>query len=330
MRETTKSTAKKRQSKKARYHVRNWAEYDRALRQRGSLTVWVSEEALPLWNYQGPRPRGGQIVYSALAIETALTVRAVYHLPLRQTEGLLGAVVALLGVDMAIPDYTTLSRRADGLSVVLPVRKPGESLYVVVDSTGVKVYGEGEWKVRQHGVSKRRTWRKLHLAVDEATGDIVAESLTDNSVDDGDQVSPLIDQVEPSIRGFGGDGAYEKRKVYETLEGRAEQQHQALAIKVPPRQDAKIWQHGNCQAAPHPRDENLRYIRKHGRKKWNRDCGYHRRSLAETAVFRYKRVVGEKLTTRKIETQRTEVRIGGKVLNRMTTLGRPNSQKLIS
>jgi hypothetical protein len=328
MRETTKSTTKKRQRKKARYHVKNWAEYDRALQQRGSLTVWLSDEAIQAWAYHGPRTRGGQRVYSALAIETALTLRAVYHLPLRQTEGFMASVVELVEVEIPIPDHTTLSRRAAELAVVLPVRKPGESVYVVVDSTGVKVYGEGEWKVRQHGVSKRRTWRKLHFAVDEATGDIVAETLTENSVDDGEQVSPLMAQVESSVGAFGGDGAYDKQKVYDTLRDRADRQHHALAIKIPPRQDAKIWQHGNCQSPPHPRDENLRYIRKHGRKKWKRECGYHRRSLAETTVFRYKRMIGEKLGSRRIETQRTEARIGCKVLNRMTTFGMPNSYKL--
>lgn len=181
---------------------------------------------------------------------------------------------------------------------------------VVVDSTGVKVYGEGEWKVRQHGVSKRRTWRKLHVAVDEATGDIVAETLTDNRVDDGDQVSALVDQVASAIGAFGGDEAYDTRKVYATLQARAQQQHAPMDVKIPPRRDAKIWQPGNCQASPHPRDETVRYIRCHGRKKWKRDCGYHRRSLAETTVFRYKQMIGEKLMSRRIETPRTEARIG--------------------
>jgi hypothetical protein len=325
-----KTTAKKRQRKKTGYHVKNWAEDDRALRQRGSLPVWISEEALEAWAYRGPRKRGGQQVYADLAIETGVTVRAGYHLPLRQTEGFMGSVVKLLGVEMAVPDHPTLSRRAIGLAVALPVRQPGESVSLVVDSTGIKVYGEGEWKVRQHGVSKRRTWRKLHFAVDEATGDMVAETLTDNSVDDGYEVSSLVDQVEPSLRAFAGDGAYDKQTVYETLRDRGQQQHQTIEIKIPPRQDAKIWQHGNCQMPPHPRDENLRYIRQHGRKKWKRDCGYHRRSLAETTVFRYKRIVGEKLASRTMDTQRTEARIGCKVVHRMTVVGRPASYKVLA
>lgn len=330
MMEITKSTAKKRQSKKVRYHVKNWAAYDRALQQRGSLTVWISEEALQQWEYTGERQRGGQVLYSDLAIETTLTLRAVYHLPLRQTEGLMRSVAELLGITVTIPDHTTLSRRSSTLSVKLPSRQDAESLYVVVDSTGLKVYGEGEWKVRQHGVSKRRTWRKLHLAVDEATGDLVAETLTENGVDDADQVPSLVEQVESAVAAFGGDGAYDKQKVYETLRDRAQRQEHPLEVKIPPRQDAKIWQHGNCQAPPHPRDENLRYIRQHGRKKWKRDCGYHRRSLAETTVFRYKRIVGEKLTARTIDTQRTEARIGCTVLNRMTALGMPTSYKVVA
>ena len=325
----TKKPAKRRQKKTVRYHVKNWAAYDHALQQRGSLTVWLSEDALAQWKYTGEQHRGGQIVYSDLAIETSLTLRAVYHLPLRQTEGLMRSLTTVLSVTVAIPDHTTLSRRGAFLSIALPSRQ-APVVDLVVDSTGVKVYGEGEWKVRQHGASKRRTWRKLHLAVDVVTGDILAETLTEHGVDDAHEVPALVEQVTPVIVRFGGDGAYDKHKVYDTLCDRGQQQHRPIDITIPPRQDAKIWQHGNCQAPPHPRDENLRYIRQHGRTTWKRDSGYHRRSLAETAVFRYKRIVGEKLASRTLETQRTEARIGCKILNQMTRLGMPISFQVIA
>lgn len=324
----TKQQATPARPKKTTYKVSNWAEYDQALQQRGSLTVWISEEAFAEWEYHGPRQRGGQKRYSELAIETSLTFRGLYHLPFRQTEGFMRSLLGLLGSELDVPDHTTLSRRQGPLSVQIAVRPAQEAVHVVVDSTGLKVYGEGEWKVRQHGVSKRRTWRKLHLAVDEATGEIVAETLTENAVDDADQVPPLLDAVETPISAFGGDGAYDKKKVYEALQARAHAQGEPITISIPPRKDAKIWQHGNCQAPPHPRDVNLRYIRQHGRKKWKRDSRYHRRSLSETAMFRYKRILGSHLASRTLTNQKTEARIGCKILNHMTHLGMPNSYKV--
>jgi hypothetical protein len=179
-------------------------------------------------------------------------------------------------------------------------------------------------------VRKRRTWRTRHFAGDEATGDIVAETLTDNSVDAGAQVSPLVDQVASSLRAFAGDGASDKQQGSDTLRARGPHHHQTLAINIPPRRDAKIWQHGNCQAPPPPRDENLRDIRKSGRQQWQREGGYHRRSLAETTVCRDKRILGEQFSCRTMETQRTEARIGCQVLNRMTQLGMPNSSKVVA
>ena len=230
---------------------------------------------------------------------TQATRRPV-HLGFRQNQGLLGSMLVLLEVDLTVPNYTTLCRRQKTLSVDLGVARPEQARHVVIDSTGLKVYGEGEWKVPQHGWSKRRTWRKLHLGLDERTGEVVATVLTDNATDDAAMVSALLDQVEGKIAPVGADGAYDKRKVYQELVQRK------ITPIIPPRRDAVIWQHGNGKAPPHPRDEALRYIRRHGRKKWKRDRGYHRRSKAENAMYRFKTIFGSSLWARTLENQQVE------------------------
>src|SRR5271166_2140930 len=178
---------------KQRHQVTNWREYDEALRQRGSLTVWFTPAAIAAWRAEPRTTRGGQPHYSALAITTALTLRAVYRLALRQTEGLLGSIIRLLGLDLAVPDHSTLSRRAETLEVLRP-QSSSEPMHLIVDSTGLKLCGPGEWLLEKHGTRTRRTWRKLHIGVDAETGEIVAIGLTDPDVDDGAQVGPLLDQ----------------------------------------------------------------------------------------------------------------------------------------
>jgi DDE family transposase len=221
-----------------------------------------------------------------------------------------------------VPDHTTVSRRLAKLNVQLPVRQAAKARHIVADSTGVKVYGEGEWKVRQHGYSKRRTWRKLHLCVDEATREIVSVGASTNSVSDGEMLPELLAEVPGAVAQVSADGAYDQRKVYEAIN---ERQAQAA---IPPRRGARIWQHGNSREERLVRDENLRSIRKSGRKKWKQESNYHRRSLAETTVFRYKTIFGEKSQSRTIENQFTEMFIKCAVLNRMTHLGMPHSYKV--
>jgi hypothetical protein len=207
------------------------------------------------------------------------------------------------------------------------VKNTTQSVHVVVDSTGVKVFGEGEWKVRQHGWSKRRTWRKLHLAVDEATGEILAETLTTNSFDDASQVDPLLEQIQREIEALGADGAYDKEKVYEALRNPSNKMRSIPPI-IPPRRDAKIQQHGNCKDLPLSRDENLRSIRQVGRQGWKQESGYHRRSIAETAMSRYKRIFGAQLLAHTLTRQKVEARTNCAILNRMASLGRPDSVKI--
>jgi hypothetical protein len=318
---TTKQGAKNKQ--KAQYRVRNWTEYNESLVQRGSVTFWIDDEVITGWKPEpeGPRQRGGQEQYSDRAIECLLTLRAVFGLTYRQTEGFGRSILSMLGVEVKVPDYTTLCKRSPKLAVELPTSTTG-SLHIVVDSTGLKVYGEGEWKVRQHGYSKRRTWRKLHLSVDEASHQIQAVMLTEAGVDDAEAGQQLMEETPGSIEQVSGDGAYDKRKFYAACE-----QRQVELISVPPRRDARIWQHGNSSKPPLPRDENLRRIRQVGRQRWKCETGYHRRSLAETAVFRFKTIFGNTLSARTLPSQITEARIKCTALNRMTTLGMPDSYR---
>jgi len=323
---STASKARRSKSSSSIYRVRNWASYDQALKQRGSVTLWFSPEAVQAWGYQGPAQRGAQFVYSDAAIETALTLRLIYHLALRQTEGFVESVLNLMGLDLSAPDYSTLSRRQGGLSIQLPTRVTTEPIHMVVDSTGLKVYGEGEWKVRQHGWSVRRTWRKLHLGGNEATGEIVAETLTENSVDDASQVAPLLAQIDNEVKALSGDGGYDKHKVFEVLTDPP--QGDPIQALIALRKDANIQQHGNRKTPPLARDEILRALRKKGRNGWKQQSGYHRRSLAETQMFRYKQIIGDKLRARGWANQQVESRLGCAILNRMTHLGRPDSYKV--
>src|SRR3954466_11175522 len=188
------NAARRHRIPKQRYRVTNWAEYDAALRQRGSLTVWFSDGAITAWRAEPRTTRGGQAHYSALAIRTALTLRAVFRLALRQTEGLIASILQLLGLDLAVPDHSTLSRRAETLEVPRP-KAGSEPVHLLVDSTGLRLCGPGEWLEEKHGTKRRRAWRVLHLATDADTGRIVASVLTDKDADDGSQVGPLLDQI---------------------------------------------------------------------------------------------------------------------------------------
>jgi IS5 family transposase len=285
----------------------------------------VSEDALQNWvTTEKAGGRGASPTFTDLAIETMATVQAVYHLAGRQTQGFLQSLFGLLKVALAVPDHSTLSRRRGRLKVELPLRESGAARHLVIDSTGVKVYGEGEWKVRQHGVSKRRTWRKLHLCVDAGTCEIIAICASTNDVSDGEMLPHLLDGLAPEeVAQVSADGAYDQRQCYDAIN------RVKAKAAIPPRKGAKIWQHGNRAAARHVRDENLRAIRHKGKKKWKQESEYHRRSLAETSVFRYKTICGEKLQTRKLDNQFKEMFLKCAILNQMTHLGMPESHKVM-
>src|ERR1700704_633063 len=184
---------------RARYRVGNWPQYDAALVQRGSLTVWFTEEAVAAWHAPATGARGGQPIYSAIAIETGLALRLVFHQPLRQTEGLLRSIAKVLGIAIDIPDHTTLSRRSGGLTIMPKRIDRTEPVYLLVDSTGLKIYGESEWPDQKHGIRSHRCWRKLHLGVDADTHEIVAVELTLDDVGDVTTVPNLLDQINGSV-----------------------------------------------------------------------------------------------------------------------------------
>lgn len=308
---------------KSLYRVQNWAEYDKALVERGSITVWMSADFEKTWCYEGSFQRGAQFDYSEQAIKIMLTVKNVFHLSNRAAEGFVRSLFILLKVSLLVPDHTTLSRRGKKLKVKLPKKVSGH-INIVMDSTGLKIYGEGEWKVRTHGKSKRRTWRKLHLGVEPESGEIQAAELTEAKISDDAMVAPLLEQIDQPIDALAADGAYDKRKVYDALNEHAPN---AKAL-IPPRKNARIWQHANTKAERLKRDENLRYIRKHGRNTWKNNSGYHVRSLAETAMFRMKTIFGDELSARLMETQTTQALIRCAALNTMTHLGMPQSYKV--
>lgn len=294
-------------------HILNWKEYNQALVNRGSLTFWLPEDVGRLWfSHETKHGRGCFKTYSDAAMQMALMVKAVFKLPLRGLEGFLNSVFKLLGLRLTSPDYSLFSKRARSLEVAIPRRLSGEAIDVMVDGSGLKIYGEGEWKVRQHGASGRRTWRKLHLAVNPQNWDYVAVELTTVEVADGEVLPALLEQLDGQKIRYGyGDGAYDTRTCYQAI---AKYGGQAV---IPPRRNAAYWEAG------HPRNTAVSACRKDGWAAWKLQAGYHRRSLAETAVYRFKQLIGSRLSFRRPDNQATEAYVGIAVLNRMNTLGMP-------
>src|ERR1700734_554603 len=303
---------------KATYRVTNWAEYDASLRGRGSLTVWFTDEAVAAWRAEPRITPGGQSHYSALAISTALTMGIVFGLALRRTEGLIGSVIGLLGLDLAVPDHSTLSRRAKTLEVPRLRRAGTGPLHLLVDGTGLKLGGAGEWLVEKHGTSRRRSWRKLHIGVDAASGEIVAVEVTKKEVDDGALVDALLNQIADPIASFTADGDYDQDRVSQAIAER----YPDAAVIVPPRAGAVVS--ASAETAPTQRDRHLRMIAERGRMAWQKTTGYNLRAKVEASIGRYKRVIGDALRSRTDQTEAAEVALAAAALNRMLGLGRPN------
>jgi hypothetical protein len=240
----------------------------------------------------------------------------VFRLALRQTEGLIGSILRLLGLDLAVPDHSTLSRRAETLEVARP-RRGREPVHLLVDSTGLKLCGPGEWLIEKHGTKTRRGWRKLHLATDADTGRIVASALTDKDADDGSRTGPLLDRIDGPVASFTADGAFDRDDVYAEVAAR----HPVAAVVVPPRSSAVPSE--AAETAPTRRDAHLRCIAERGRMGWQKASGYNWRALVESDVARWKRVIGDGLRSQTDGRQATEVAIAADVLNRMLNLGRP-------
>jgi len=307
---------------KVKYQILNWSSYNKSLVNRGDITIYFEESVLESWFSDLPNQQGAQQVYSDLCIETLLMLKSVFKLAYRQTEGFAKSLLKLMNIEhIKVPSYSQINRRAETLDVV-PYQMPKTGpVNIAIDSTGLKVYGEGEWKVRKHGYSKRRTWRKLHLGVDPQTGFIHCHTLTLNDIADGSQLTDLIDQVQPEIEEVYLDGAYDHEDCWDDLIGRG------IEAIIPPRANAVPWYINQPGDYPeYPRNIAINLIDEIGRKEWKIETGYHQRSLSETAMFRYKTIYGNKLYSRKFENQKVENDIKIKGLNIMTALGMPISK----
>ena len=320
-------------AEKTQYKISNWPEYNRALKERGSLTLWIEEDVLEK-SISGPsekKRRGRPVEYNDGLIEMILQLKAVFSLPLRGVEGFTRSILKLMKLDKKCPDYSTLSRRAKSLSIdIKRISKISGPIEIAVDSTGLKLFGEGEWKVRKHGPSRRRKWRKLHLAVDVNSGEIVASVLTDNDVHDADVMPEICAQIPDNIDACSGDGAYDTRQVRQALHERGIKQ------KIPPQKNAVPQSplHPNkYDAALRERDEAIDEIDAYGgddiaRKIWKAQTGYHKRSLSENAMFRRKTLFSPKLSARNFDNQQVESAIIINAMNKITALGMPISHKI--
>jgi hypothetical protein len=310
-----------KRQKKATYRVTNWKQYNESLVRRGDITLWFDEEMIANWEHANDTVKVGRpFTYSDQAIECLLMLRELFRLPYRQTEGLGRALMKLMGIDVAIPDFTSLAKRACKLKVSLDLTKIEGPIDIIIDSPGLKIVGAGEWRSYAYYTPKRKTWRKLHLSVNAQTQEIVAEMLTSRSTSDMSQVPALVAQVNQPIGKLYADGAYDQGPVYEEL------RRAAITPVIPPRKNAAIRQHGNCKGERLVRDEAIRSIRRKGRKHWKEEIGYHRRSLVETSMSRLKQAFGARLKNKGFENQQTEARLRCKLLNHFTRLGLPCSQ----
>jgi hypothetical protein len=307
-----------------RYRGTNWHEYDASLRNRGSLTIWFTPEAIAGWKGQ-PRTTtsGGQRHYSDLAIETALTLRAVVRLALRQSAGLIGSIMKILEIDLAVPDHTTLRLRACRLPVCNMARIGTGELHLIIDSTGLKLSGAGEGPFEKHGTTKRHAKRKLHIGIDAGNGEIVAFDLTGKDVDYASHVPTLLDQLTQAPASLSADGGYDRAATYDAILA----QNPSARFIVPPCKGAVLGP--RATTSPTQRDLHVVAVDEHGRLNWQKASGYNKRSKVGAAIGRYKRVIGDTLRSRQGTRRTTEVTIAVKDLNRMNELGRPNFVRMI-
>lgn len=309
---------------KQKYKLTNWAEYNEALRRRGDITVWLSEEAIEQW-YEKDRVYDGTgtpPLYTDFAIITCHEIRQVYRLPLRQAEGFINSLFRLMNVPLACPHYTVLSRRLNELNITVPryreTDKPDENVHAIaIDSTGLKRFGRGEWHQEKYELSSKASWRKLHAAVNQ-NHYFEACTLTDRFTHDDTQVEPLLEQISEPIDHFTGDGAYDETPVYDVVTAHSPN----VNVVIPPRSNAVE----NDTAAP-LRNRNIREIEEQGRMGWQKNREYGRRNFGELGFYRYQKILGSSLHAREFGRQEQEVKIGCGVLNKMTSLGMPASYR---
>lgn len=292
--------------------ISNWKEYNQALVNRGSLTVWIDEGAIKNWLHPGHHGgRGRDFKFSNFAIETALMLKVLFMLPLRSLEGFINSLFQLMKVPLCSPDYSSISRRAQSVEIKYRPPSKGAVTHLVIDATGLKVFGAGEWRQKHYGLEKRRVWRKLHIAVDSSTHAIVSAEVSVASVSDNEVFPTLVNPLRRRVEQISADGAYDTRACYKVAACKG------AKVTIPPRKNAAFWEEG------HPRNEAVKALHNGVLKQWKVDSGYHRRSLAETAFSRYKQMISERLSLRDYNGQVGEVLAGVKVLNKLTSLGMP-------
>ena len=297
---------------KSKNKVTNWPEYNRALTQRGSITFWVDESAIEAWTctkHHGKRGRGFQ--FSDVAIETALIVKGVFSLPLRSLQGFIDSIFSLMNVPLRSPNYSSISKRAKTVEIKYRNPSRGAIRHIAIDSTGLKVFGEGEWKVKKHGSEKRRTWRKLHLAVEVDTHEIISAEMTLVNVGDSEVLPTLLNPLRRRISEVSGDGAYDTKECHKVLK------QKKIKPLIPPRKNAGLWEAG------HPRNVAVTALKAGELKQWKADTGYHDRSLSETAMYRYKTLTSGTLSLRSYNAQVGEVYANVKAINKVIRLGMP-------
>lgn len=310
---------------KKHYRVRNWADYNKALVNRGRITLWIDEKLLtertPL-SLQRGRPNE----YSDALIRAALLLKNVFHLTFRSLQGFLESISSMQQLNINIPDYTTLCRRQHQITVSsLAIRPANTPIDVVVDSTGLKIYGEGEWCVRQHGKHYQRTWRKIHLAIDAGSLAILACTVTTSRVQDSTVLPTLLENIQTPINRIMGDGAYDTFGCYDIAQRRG-----ASGIFPPPHRarlssETKYHQKAASPEAIEQRDKAVHRIRCIGKAEWKKEVGYHQRSLAETTMYRLKQLLGERFNAKLPSNQLLEITLRCHILNKMIALGRPLS-----
>ena len=298
------------------YKTRNWAEYNHSLKQRGSLSIWFDPEMS--WEAEASGRRGRQKTYSDAAIQACLTLKVLFGLPLRQTTGFVESLLKRVELDWSVPDFSTLCRRQKTLSVAIPYKGSAGPLHLLVDSTGIKAEGEGEWNARKHGGPKRRLWRKIHMGVDEETLEIRAIEVTSSSIGDAPMLPDLLSQIPPDqeLGSVTADGAYDTRKCHDAIAAR-----NAHAV-IPPRKNAKMWKPDTAGAKA--RNEAVRSSKYLGRALWRNLTGYHRRSRVETKMHCVK-LLGQRLSARDFDRQVAEIQIRAAILNGFTALGIPRT-----
>lgn len=301
--------------KNSKYIITNWSDYNNSLKNRGRISFWISDEAISNW-ICGTDIRN---YYSDTSIELCLTLMSIYHLTLRSVQGFVESVFDLSGIILEVPDFSTICRRRKKLNCNLGSLKSIGEVHVAIDSSGIKIYGEGEWKVRMHGISKRRTWRKLHIGVNESNGEILSAKVTTASIADGDMLKEIISDINVDIKQVSADKGYDKKKCYEVL------REKNIKATINIVDNAVFWPDSGIG---NQRNENLYYIKLYDKETWKLCDNYHRRSISENVFFRFKTIFGENVTSRLLESQTNDIIIRCKMLNKMFQCCKPISVKI--